>query len=270
MTRPPNVMGHYPNFIGGAPMGFNQYLEAPITAEPSLQAFTWSGRILTFYTPRISQGIIDHIHYSVTMDGSVPTLDELYHADVWNADSLVLTLPEASGIMVHMVAHDRFHRTRETGQDITPFGEYWIDLTPPSGQLFINDGAPVTMEQVVTLHTLGFDTLSGVAEMYIDGDVKGVNVKEWVNYEEYKDITLSDEEGKHTVLVRLKDHAGNVSDYFWNTIVYPLVRYFFKKTAPTANEMGVKTNTFTVQTKDMRVTSNEMKESDEHGRFGSN
>lgn len=265
--RPPNVMGVYGNFIGTEPMGFNQYLDAEVNATPSLTAYTWEGNILTLYTPRIAQGIYDHIHYLVTYDGSTPTLAELADSYVWDTDILVLNLPEASGIMVHTIAHDYFHRIKESDNDITAFGEYWVDLTPPTGSLVIDGGAPQTFDQIVSVRVIAQDNLSGIAEMYFSGNVQGANVNRWLTYDEYTDIQLSDTEGQQTVTCRLKDYAGNTSTTFWSSIIYPLVRYFFHKTAQKENLLAEKREIMSVTVHDMTQKDNLMKEAAPDGNF---
>lgn len=267
MSRPPNVMGVYGNFIGTAAMGFNQCLEAEVYATSSLEPYTWEGNVLTLYTPRIGQGIYDHIHYDVRTDGSTPTLEEMKDAYVWDTDILVLNLPEASGIVVHAVAHDIFHRTKESDDDITEFGEYWVDLTPPTGRMLIDGGAPQTLDQTVSVRVIASDIPSGLAQMYFSGDCQGVNVDRWITFNEYTDIQVSDIEGLQTITCRLKDHAGNVSQEFWASIIYPLVRYFFQKAAGRGNKLTEKREILSVTTHNMREGDNKMEEASPHGNL---
>jgi hypothetical protein len=265
--RVPNTMGMPSNYLGSNGMGFNQYLDSPPDVATSLETLVWRDGILTVYTPKFGQGIYDHMHYMIRYDGVVPTLSEMAQSYTWQEDFLVLNLPEASGIMVYMIAHDHFHRTKEGGQDLLGLGEYWVDYTAPSGVLHVNNGAPQSMEQVVDLHVLAHDALSGMSEMYISGDVQGVNVNQWIHYAEHTDILVSDREGQQTIVVKLKDHAGNISNVFYASIIYPLVRYFFHKTTNTTMNLVESRKTMTVLTHDLKQSENVMEEATPNGNF---
>ena len=84
-------------------------------------------------------------------------------------------------------------------------------------------------------------------------------------------MLLAEVEGKKTVTCRLRDGAGNVSAAFYNTIIYPLVRYFFDKLPESDNRLKSNMPTLTVQTDNRFAESgNTMKEGADHGKFTSN
>lgn len=270
--RPPNTFGTYGNYLGVAPCCFNQYLESPLQVYPSATAQVWSPAVITFYTLRMSQGIVDHVHYLVGSATHPPTQEELADAPVWQGDMLVLTLPESQDNMVYLLAHDAFHRPADNNEQMGIWGAYWVDHTPPEGALLINEGMPQSATRKVDLHIVAHDDLSGVAEVLIDGDLDPTDPhwRRWTAYTEHTDVLLAEVEGKKTVTCRLRDGAGNESDAFYNTIIYPLVRYFFDKLPGSDNRLRSNLPTLTVQTDNrFAETGNTLKEGADSGKFTS-
>ncbi|MCR4392710.1 MAG: PKD domain-containing protein [Candidatus Acetothermia bacterium] len=89
-----------------------------------------------------------------------------------------------------------------------------FDKTPPTGKLFINDGATRTMELVVTLQLTGQDNASGLPEMRFSND--GRAWSGWEGFAATRQWDLSQfggstAPGRKTVFAELRDRSGNVA-----------------------------------------------------------
>jgi len=91
------------------------------------------------------------------------------------------------------------------------------DITPPTGSIVINGGAPRTLTTSVTLSLSASDTGSGVSQMRFSND--GSTWSSWEAYGASKPWTLTPGIGTKTVYVQYQDSAGNSSGSFSDTIL---------------------------------------------------
>lgn len=92
------------------------------------------------------------------------------------------------------------------------------DLTPPTGSVVINGGAPVTVDPVVTL-TLSASDAGGVDSMRVRNE--GGSWSAWMPYKTSMSWTLPEPKGRvKTVYVQYRDAAGNVSQEYSDSIVW--------------------------------------------------
>ena len=85
-----------------------------------------------------------------------------------------------------------------------------IDLTAPTGNLMINNGAAITYSSLVELTVVGIDYGSGVTEMMLSNysDFRDASFETYVHKKEW---ILIGSEGVQHVYLKLKDAAGNIS-----------------------------------------------------------
>jgi hypothetical protein len=91
------------------------------------------------------------------------------------------------------------------------------DITPPTGSIVINGGAPRTLTTSVTLSLSASDTGSGVSQMRFSND--GSTWSSWEAYGASKPWTLTPGIGTKTVYVQYQDSASNSSGSFSDTIL---------------------------------------------------
>jgi len=98
-----------------------------------------------------------------------------------------------------------------------------LDRVAPTGSILINSGASETSSRDVTLTLTGADTHSGVHAMsfLIDGVVY-VDSGIWRQFETTAFLSLPDEVGEHTITVRIRDRAGNISQYSASITLNPI------------------------------------------------
>ncbi len=102
----------------------------------------------------------------------------------------------------------------------TPFG---VDNANPSGTISINNGAPTTTFNIVTLYLTGADNLSGVTQMQFSNN--GTNWSDWESFSTTRNWNLfsyggNTNYGIKTVYTKFKDAAGNVSAVYNDQIEY--------------------------------------------------
>lgn len=280
MNPPYNIMDVSGNFIGAKPLGFNQFIASEAYAldfASNIQEGVWGNTDPFFTTSRVSQGIVDHIHYAVNLSPTPPSEDELSGAFTWNSDLLILVLPEISGQYVHFLPHDRFHHSAAYGNQILTFGEYNIDKTAPSGQMILNGGNYSTNSNIVTMSILGSDEMSRVKEVYVYGDVQGAMAETWLPLDNLPtnffisisgiELILTEETQRKNVSVILRDNAGNTSTVFSRSITFPITRYFFHKTAMPDINMKQSGETMSITINEMSINNPQMQDGTEHGNL---
>ena len=96
-----------------------------------------------------------------------------------------------------------------------------VDVTAPDGTINIEGGASYTNNTAVNLTLSASDAASGVSQMCFSND--GINYSGWQGYATFAPWILSIGDGMKTVYVKYKDHAGNVSSPFSDTIILDTV-----------------------------------------------
>lgn len=142
----------------------------------------------------------DKIYY--TTDGSTPNTSSPVYASPINI-SVPTTLKFFS---------------RDLAGNIEPVQTqvYTIDVTPPTGTITINSGAPFTTTINVTL-TLSCNDTNGCSQMGFSNDGSTYSTSE--AYSTTKAWTLALGDGTKTVYVRFEDAAGNWSTPYSDTII---------------------------------------------------
>jgi FtsP/CotA-like multicopper oxidase with cupredoxin domain len=110
-------------------------------------------------------------------------------------------------------------RFRDAQGNVTPVytDTIELELTPPTGSILINGGAPTTTSVSVTL-TLSATDASGVTQMQFSKD-GGATWTVWEPYATTRNVTLAPAgPGLKTIDVRYKDSAGNISPSFQASI----------------------------------------------------
>lgn len=281
MNPPYNILDIDGNYIGKHPLGFNQFIQSEEFAfdlSSSLNEGGWhnSDPILTH--SRISQGVIDHIHYMVTTSGTPPDIETMSGANVWNTDTLVLVMPEASGQYVHIMPHDAFHRVATYGDSIITLGEFNIDKTAPYGHLALNNGNFATDSNVIRVVMRIFDLLSHPKDVYLYGDITGPLAETWLPQDHMDHfgygIVISgvmlvpgNTTERKTIHALIRDQAGNVSSVLTAYITYPITRYFFHKAGTTDNSLQQSENSMSITINDMKEGTAKMQRGDEHGNL---
>ena len=92
-----------------------------------------------------------------------------------------------------------------------------VDTTPPTGSVIVNDDAPFTGEQAVTLLLQASDRY-GVAEMMLSDQVDFTGAL-WTNFTSTMDWTLPAGDGIKAVYAIFKDEHGLISSIMNDTIV---------------------------------------------------
>jgi hypothetical protein len=113
-------------------------------------------------------------------------------------------------VTVHMELRDGAGRTSLINDSI------WVDTTPPTGNLTINDGAGITKNRTVDLD-IEWEDATGVVGMYVSNYPSFTNsvYTEPVNEMEWD---LLDLDGVRTVFVKLVDMAGHEA-VLWSSII---------------------------------------------------
>jgi hypothetical protein len=122
---------------------------------------------------------------------------------VWKTNSV----PESSDYIAEATLQDGFgQKTVDKSLIIT------IDNTlPVVSELSINESNSITDLQDVTLNVSTKD-VKDVKEMFISGDVvESLNTFVWIPYTDTIKVTLSKDNGKKNITVKLKDSAENIS-----------------------------------------------------------
>jgi len=140
--------------------------------------------------------------------------DDRYPDDGWTYDFDTSAIPEQpQDCSVFIYAYD-------WGSNYIGYGSYHlgIDRTPPGGSIRINDGAAYANSTAVTLNLNGTDVGAGVGQVMASNhdDFGGAT---WVAYADSLDWTLTSGDGVKRVYVRFRDHAGNESSGYSDTIV---------------------------------------------------
>lgn len=91
-----------------------------------------------------------------------------------------------------------------------------LDTISPTGTIQVNGGAAYTTSSGVTLNLSASDATSGVNDMRFSND--NSTWSSWEAYSTSKAWTLSGGDGTKTVYVQYRDHAGNVSGSYSDTI----------------------------------------------------
>jgi hypothetical protein len=95
-----------------------------------------------------------------------------------------------------------------------------LDTASPTGSLVINDGAAVTTSRQVTLKIDAKDGLSGVAEMrFAVNRTDDAGFGPWVDFATTFELTLPNYQGTNYVNLQLRDHAGNIRRWIWDSII---------------------------------------------------
>jgi hypothetical protein len=83
------------------------------------------------------------------------------------------------------------------------------DQTPPTATLTLNDGRSLTNGVAVPVELIGYDSLSGIAEMSFSTD--GSTFGAWQPYARTSTWTFEPGDGPRTLWARVRDGAGNAS-----------------------------------------------------------
>lgn len=83
------------------------------------------------------------------------------------------------------------------------------DQTPPTATLTLNDGRSLTNGVAVPVELIGYDSLSGIAEMSFSTD--GFTFGAWQPYARTSTWTFEPGDGPRTLWARVRDGAGNAS-----------------------------------------------------------
>ncbi|MFN3762520.1 MAG: pre-peptidase C-terminal domain-containing protein, partial [Anaerolineae bacterium] len=94
---------------------------------------------------------------------------------------------------------------------------YTLDGDPPyTGAITISNGAPYVTQTDVTLALYAADAGCGVAQMCVSNSP---SCTDWENYATTKSWTLSEPDGEKTVSVWFRDHLGNTSGPYADTVI---------------------------------------------------
>ncbi len=135
----------------------------------------------------------------------------------------LFNLPQGDGEKyVYFIVNDRAGNIGEPA-----FDSIILDTTPPENlSIIINDDDKYTKSNIIRLNLYAVDTLSGISNMSLSYD--GNN---WFNKESYKIMktisltTVAGEginnniDGEKTVYFRVRDHAGNIAEPVFDTII---------------------------------------------------
>ncbi|MEM3826086.1 MAG: PKD domain-containing protein [Nitrososphaeria archaeon] len=97
-----------------------------------------------------------------------------------------------------------------------------LDLSPPTGSVAINEGSKYTNSTLVNLILLGYDNLSGVAEVRLSNDERVWS--SWRPFSSPMPWTLDAGDGPKTVYVQFKDRAGLVSQTYEASIILDMTK----------------------------------------------
>lgn len=93
--------------------------------------------------------------------------------------------------------------------------KFYVDTTPPQGNISISQGVEFFLGETVTLNMNATDNLSGVARYRISGNEKDIYSADW---KEYKSVEAKFQvpysEGFYAVWAQLEDNAFNISKPF--------------------------------------------------------
>ena len=134
--------------------------------------------------------------------------------DGWGYSWSTTALTEGQGWALRAVASDG--DGHQVSAEIIGLG---VDHTAPTGSIRINSGGAVTSSRSVLLNLAASDSLSLVAAMQLRND--GGTWGEWEPYVATSAWQLPETAGSHTVGVRYRDAAGNISAEQSATITYP-------------------------------------------------
>jgi N-acetylneuraminic acid mutarotase len=142
-----------------------------------------------------------------------------YSVQLDNAGSSLQTSPyqlpamEDGTHLVTVKAVDKANNSRSANTSV------YIDHQPPAWcRLTINNGAPVTNTLRVSLSVDAFDNTSGIWQMCFQN--AGGAFTDWENFSALKSWDLSPGAGEKTVLVKVRDRAGNLAGPSEARIVY--------------------------------------------------
>ncbi|MBI1977275.1 MAG: hypothetical protein HYS55_00820, partial [Candidatus Omnitrophica bacterium] len=86
-----------------------------------------------------------------------------------------------------------------------------VDTVAPTGTIAINNGADYANSPNVTLNLTAADATSGVDQMRISVDGGQNWMIDWTDFSANPQVALQEPDGLKTVVVQLKDKAGNIS-----------------------------------------------------------
>jgi len=107
-----------------------------------------------------------------------------------------------------------------------------LDTIPPTGSILIQGGADVVTQTEVIL-TLSANDANGVTSMRLRNDLAAWGA--WEPFTTTRRWTLPSRLGEHTVWVQFRDPAGNISEPYFDSVIYQfpyrvllplIVRYF--------------------------------------------
>ena len=190
---------------------------SPVKAEMVEFEITFSQQMSTSITPTVTFGQVSpHDAYPVTPKGDAGYTNGYLISDTtkWygmytfteamSNGTYTVSIAGAEGLLENRVVTD----ASET---------FVLDTVAPSGNVSIDDEAPYASSTLVTLSLNGVDATSGVSQMCFSND--GTSYGGWQGYATSASWTLSTGDGTKTVYVKYKDHAGNVSSPFSDTII---------------------------------------------------
>lgn len=214
--------------------GANNYLESPPTIS-GIVPETWTNQlqhILYFGAEHYWHSL----HYLPA--DSVPSYVSLKNApEIRYSNIIVVALPEGVS-NIYFIQYDECGRRKGYDTDIGVIGPYQIDITKPIGTLEIAHGLYRVEESEVALSINAYDTISGIFQMYIDGDVVGDNVRQWIEFNTQIDVLLDNTKtGRKKVTLKLKDRANNISDLIIDDVFLSFAKYYFYL-APVDNNLA--------------------------------
>lgn len=244
--------------------GANNFLESPPTA---------SGIMHDGWTNQLQHTIYfgaKHYWHSLRYLPSnfAPSFSLLKNApEIRYNNIIVLALPEGIN-NVYFIQYDECGHRKGYDTDIGFIGPYKIDITKPIGTLEIAHGLYRVEEPEVVLLITAIDTVSGVYQIYIDGDVLGDNVRKWIEFNEQINVMLNDAKtGRKIVTIRLKDWAGNISNLITDDVFLSFARYYFYP-APIDNNFAAKSDVSMYTKQDNLLKTDMTKNISEGAQYG--
>jgi hypothetical protein len=107
----------------------------------------------------------------------------------------------------------------EAGNIAETYSTIIQDTTPPhSLSLLINDGATETNSLTVTLKITAVDDLSGLFKISFSQD--SITWSTWESYVDLTSLTLTSNDGKKDIYLKVMDKAGNIAEPIVTSIIY--------------------------------------------------
>ncbi len=125
-----------------------------------------------------------------------------------------VTLPDGDGTKTVVVRYKDEAGNTADFQDTITYEAPIPDNQNPAGSVSVNSGAATTATRDVTLTLTGSDNITSSANLQMAVSVDGGSTfSSYESFKTSKTVSLTGENGTKTVVVRLKDEAGNTADF---------------------------------------------------------